>query len=163
MLTVAAGLVLGAGLFGCDENPNSSASAPVVAAAKSPACTCQAKAAPATVAEAQPARVHRHRNWRHRSGVYEAAWDSRASSVTSYSSHESGYVSSDSDAAYPPPPPPSGPPAKAWIDGYGRGHHAAGAMAQEADSNPGLVSVEDSRRRFDVWRGFNSKCRNAID
>ena len=77
-------------------------------------------------------------------------------------------------APYPPPPPagaspdgppPGGPPMDSgvWVDGYGRGHYADGDAPPSPNDNTEYLSNEDSGRRHDPWRGFNAKCRNAVD
>jgi len=155
-------------LFGCDQSPRATAPAPV-AAATAPSCNCQqlAQAAPAPVAETP--RPHRHRHHHRHSMIYEASWQEGASSVSSYpESHESEYAGEShadeqGSAVYPPPPPPPGAGSEVWVDGYGRGHYASGAMAADADSNPAVLSAEDARRRSDPWRGYDARCRNATD
>ena len=73
-------------------------------------------------------------------------------------------------APYPPPPPsgvgPAGDGAAdsgMWVDGYGRGHYSDGEATPSPNDSTEYLSNEDSTRRHDPWRGFNSKCRNAVD
>jgi hypothetical protein len=165
MLTIG----LAIGLFGCDQSPKATAPAPVaVAAAPTCACQHQAQATPAPVAP-EP-RPHRHHRNHHHGMSYEASWQESTSSASSYSesrvSEYAGESHESSDeppaAPYPPPPPPDHG-SGVWIDGYGRSHFSSEGTAAEADSNPALLSVEDGRRRSDPWRGYNSRCRNAVD
>lgn len=170
IFTIVASLSVCSGLLGCDQNEKASAPAPVAVAA-APACSCQhqAQAAPAPVMEApRPQRHHHSRRHRHDMN-YEASWQGSTTSVSSYSAaRESEYASEGHEsldeqgsAVYPPPPPGAG--SGVWVDGHGRSHYASEAVAAEGDDNPAALSAEDARRRSDPWRGYNSKCRNAVD
>ncbi len=171
MFTIAASLTICTGLFGCDQNQKASAPAPVAAAAAQ-SCNCrqQTQAAPAPAVELPRAHRHRHHH-RHGNGwTEEASWQGSTSLVSSHSeSREFEYVSeaheSDDEqgpAAYPPPPP-SGTSSDVWIDGYGRSHYASADVTTDTDDGPPVRATEDARRRSDPWRGYNSKCRNAVD
>jgi hypothetical protein len=165
MFTIAASLSICAGLLGCDQGPKASAPAPVAAA---PSCNCQQQAQAAPPAPvAQAPRPHRHHH-RHQHGMtYETSWQGSPSSVPSSESQASDSASEAHESmdeqgsgAYPPPPPPSAG-SDVWVDGYGRGHTASGPV--ETDGNPAVLSAEDAHRRSDPWRGYNSRCRNAVD
>jgi hypothetical protein len=168
IFTIMASLSVCSGLLGCDQNEKASAPAPVVVAA-APACSCQHQAQAAPVPVVEPPHLQRHHHYRRHQHdmAYEASWQGGATSGSSYSeSRESEYageghesVDEQGSAAYPPPPPDAG--SGVWVDGHGRSHYAS--EAAETDDNPAALSAEDDRRRSDPWRGFNSKCRNAVD
>ncbi len=50
-----------------------------------------------------------------------------------------------------------------WVDGYGRGHYAEEEAAPSPDDNTEYLSNDDAGRRHDPWRGYNARCRNAVD
>jgi hypothetical protein len=168
MFTIAASLTICSCLFGCDQNQK--APAPVAAAA-APSCNCQQQTQPAPAPPVEQPRPGRHHHYRrHDDMADEASWQGSTTSVSSYSeSRESEYageghksVDAQGPAAYPPPPPSSTGP-DVWVDGYGRSHYASGAVTTDTDGSAAVLSAGDTRRRSDPWRGYNSKCRNAVD
>lgn len=151
MLTVAAGLLICCGLFGCNRT-QAPVAAPVVAAA--PVCNCPQQAQAALPAPLpQPAHPHRrHRAWSEHqsSSSYEgsSSYSSSGGEIREYDGAAMRSEDANGEAHAQ---------AAVWIDGYGRSHYATNA-ADTDDANPAKLNAEDRHNRRAVWRGYNSKC-----
>jgi hypothetical protein len=146
MFLVVASVLLCVGLFGCDRQPQAPVAAPVVAAV-APPCNCAPPAPPPAPAAQAMHRTHHHRAWREPESSY---------SENHSASNESGEYSESSSSSVAQPAAASAQ-AAVWVDGYGRSHYAAG---EQADENPARLSREDRHTRREVWRGYDSKCRD---
>ena len=168
---VAMGLLMGAGLAGCDQFPASQQQtaqvAPASAAPVAAPCNCGERAAPdshMTRLSYVPRHHYRHRYSRqgyHGSGTSRSeqsvfAYDYVSASRVSYSERSESYESSGSYAG-------GGYEANgyyahghhyyrngiAWVDGYGRGYFAG--------QHP-TVAQEMTGKRMNVGHGYDADC-----
>jgi hypothetical protein len=153
MFLVVASVLLCAGLFGCNRQPEAPVAAPQATAVPAP-CNCVPPAAapappPAPVVQTAETMRHIRRHHRHTLSEMEAAADEsydQESHTSSYSSSSQTIVQADAVQAR----------KAAWVDGYGRAHYTSDDAAQ--DENPARLGADDHHLRRSVWRGWNSRC-----
>ncbi|MGN6516647.1 MAG: hypothetical protein ACTHLR_12510 [Rhizomicrobium sp.] len=169
MALAAMGVLMGAGLAGCDQTPapqqQTAQIAPAAPAAPAP-CHCGERAVPdthMTRLSYAPRHRYRHRHmWGyHGSGTSRSeesvfAYDYVSSSRVSYSesseSYESGgsYVGGGYEAnGYYAHGHRYYPNGIVWVDGYGRGYFAG--------QRP-TVAQEMTGKRQSVWHGYDKDC-----
>jgi hypothetical protein len=163
MFLVVGSLLLCAGLFGCDNRPQATVSAPVAVTAPPPTCNCtQPPPPPAPVVQTARAERRHISHHRHTVAEFERMYPGYGESDQSTSSQSETRDYSDSRETMTQDE--SGPMRKvAWVDGYGRAHYASDDASQ--DENPARLNREERHVRRDPYRGWNSDCdeRDAVN
>jgi len=159
MFLVVASVLLCAGLFGCNRQPEAPVAAPQATVVPA-LCNCMPPAAapvppPAPVVQTAETVRHIRRHHRHTLSEIESAaeesYDQENHSTYTQSSESSSYSSASQAVVQQ-----DAVRKAAWVDGYGRAHFSSDDAAQ--DENPARLGADDHHMRRSVRRGWNSHC-----
>lgn len=167
MAMVAMGVLMGAGLAGCDQTPAPQQQTAQVAPAPvaPPPCNCGERAVPDNhLTRLSYIPRHRHHYARREWGYHGSGTSRSEQSVISYDYVSRSRVSySESDESYSSGGYGEGyeangytmrdhryyPPGVVWVDGYGRGYFAGRRPT---------VAQEMTGKRAAVWHGYDADC-----